>query len=826
MYEPGLSMDEAQTNATWSTDTPAISAAKSVVRAAGVTSSQSVDMRMFPWLLPVSVAVVMVIFLVCSFWHHHRRFLQQRRHASRYIIHEYRRVAGPIFSLAATLNDATTTSDGKGTCGDGGGEQDDQPTSILTPNALTKRLRRCYSWSPRIFKTKHLHGPRNTGNNSAGLSAVKKCAHELNSRNSLGSTGHGLVPASPRSPGDPSLPTWVLQEIQALQKTSGLSEEKLNHQLSALAHWATFSQSTRRKSRSLVVTTSTGALATDQGCSEPDVTRLGRGGNQAGSATGGDTDQAFVVENGIRSTHNKILSEVNVPQTVGQEYSDKNHPNESHGFDHKTINEQRVLFPGIPLGKSNARMNFFQYPVDETSRCGREHSASTDTVPTIQITPTTEEAGAEWNTSVYTSTGMSDKNNTPALCLDVNTGTYDLIPPAYHEGSMRIPVAPVQPLGMSRHRETAINPFLVTQNQFSAQLNSDRSNTRPFNVVDREKDSLDMQEDESKTNSNALQQENSDTVGVYSKPILKDLFEIYRVVRALRETLLPRSNHLDSESTDIGETNDGNTWHGVEVSMIANKAIYSAGLSSFKDDTEMQAQSHNDCDGVNSSFDVADSEGVSKLKRNNISRNSDRHRKSNIDQNSCSRCTAVKEILISLGNLNLHNIEQFLLQAMVKPTSGGVEANGPSFSTLQPRDNSSLPTQRDHGDDSYETPLLLNRRRAASDSSTIPESHPLLSYKDGDGTFYTSVFENTCRVKCRYEWPNNDHSNVTNIQDSLNTAIMDTTPALSRTIERKEPSGQEDDVIGYRSLSDSPKSCDSVRDYMDSSLSSLYESLV
>ncbi|KAK3769389.1 hypothetical protein RRG08_029017 [Elysia crispata] len=790
-------MDKPQTNTTGNRNTAAISRRAPDVRATGVASGQPVDMRMFPWLLPVSVAVIMVVFLVCSFFHHHRRFLQQRRHASRYFIHEYRRVAGPIFSLAATLN-ATPDDQGTGISG----EQDDQPTSILTTNALTKRLRRCYSWSPRIFKTKHLPGLRN----NPGLSAMRKCA-QMNSRNSLGSIVQGLVPSSPKSPDDPMFQAKVLEEIQALQKTTGVSEEKLNAQIYALAHWASLSQSTRRKSRSLVVTTSTGALATDHGHSEPDVTRIVHPGKDDGKNTAA---MPFLSEKGVGTTPNNFVSAVNAPQTITPEFLEKHHSDDGHSC--RKMKEP-LLFSGIQMVKSNGRAEYSQYPTSETTHRGP------DTVPTIQITPTADEASAESKTTFYTPANTSQESAKQALSLTAHGSNKDWVFPIYHDVNTNIPLAPVQTSCVLRASETGNkeghNPYCAAQDQYSVTTNTDRFNRQTSSVADKEEDPFQNLLSFSDKNLTSSENRNSDTMVPCPTAVLKDMFEICRVVRALQDILLLKSDQRKpthtSTSKEMGGVHEGNSRHIKETTMVPKKSseMDSSSIKKFTD--RSQIRNPRDYLRINPSSD----------------------KNPEHDQNSCFHCEAVKELVESLENTNFHNIQRFLFQATPNPPSDSKEIRANSLSAPSCEETSSLPKQgntggkqapRSYADDSFEVPLLLSRRRAASESSALPECQPLLAEKDNIIT--ENVFENSCHGREYYNRQNYSRSAVIDIQDNFDAEILNTPRALRSKLEREKPNGEEEDLIGCQSLPDSPKSCDSLGGYKDSSLTSLHESMV
>ncbi|XP_005107936.1 uncharacterized protein LOC101845270 [Aplysia californica] len=98
-----------------------------------------------PWLFPVTMAVSMTTFLVISFALHHRRFLLKRRRLYQHHCYllRHHRVAGPVsISMASLVHHFGNTI----------------PPNVVVeqPKKLwgSKKLRRCYSWSPRIFKPK------------------------------------------------------------------------------------------------------------------------------------------------------------------------------------------------------------------------------------------------------------------------------------------------------------------------------------------------------------------------------------------------------------------------------------------------------------------------------------------------------------------------------------------------------------------------------------------------------------------------------------------------------------------------------------------------
>ncbi|GFS14858.1 hypothetical protein ElyMa_001434800 [Elysia marginata] len=848
MYQPKSLMDKAQVNLT---DTSgAIAAARNKlppdVRSTGVTAGRPVDMHMFPWLLPVSVAVVMVIFLICSFFHHHRRFLQQRRHASRHYLHEYRRVAGPIFSLAATLS---------ATPGGGGGEQDDQPTSILTASALTKRLRRCYSWSPRIFKTKHHAGLRN---NPSGLSASKKTSQLLDSRNSLGSIVQGLAPSSHKSPEDPAFPARVLEEIQALQKTTGLSEEKLNAELYAIAHWASLSQSSRRKSRSLVVTTSSGALATDHRQSEPDVTSLDHNTSQEVKI---DIEMPPRSPDGksVNSKPDLNISDVHATQTSGPEFLNENYTNPQ-------------------FSPQDARDSVLYPPTPEADGSTKPDSTNADMVPTIQITPTTDEAYTNSNTSFYRAapwhTDVTEENNNDAISCKIKGHTRDLEPSAH----IIIPGVPAH----DPHQIYITNtqdqiPGNAIHNQVYKPKRHDkvsRHDPIPSNIVLKQSSKLTRHESLKRHNftsntrkaTNCYQPATNLSEGnfVFPEPdssksptvacpvtVLKSLCEVYRVVRALRNIFAPELREPGPAALGIDTETESKSKEKIYLNTADHKLpgprSVDKGLRKWNGYENKQ---------VNSTFDV--SEHKNRYGTGNPQNFKDTTPATDLNtfKTLCSNCAAIKEILVSLEQSNLYNIEQFLAQTLtqLQPHSDDGSLTS-TFTTPSTTTETSTPaTKRERAAKAsshtryteesiaIEIPFLAGRRRAASESSTLPECQPLLCDRD------SIIINDSCEIysngikQCCSEKKNIPQRgrNIQESPDSDDSVFLDSCPPTRHELDRKEPAKTEKDLIGYRkdpmkevkewigyqSLPDSPKSYDSVDGYMDNSLTSLHESVV
>ncbi|GFN99729.1 hypothetical protein PoB_002623500 [Plakobranchus ocellatus] len=607
MYQSKPPMEDITANFT-EIQSDASKMAELSIKTISITSGRTVGMRMFPWLLPVSVAVAMVIFLACSFSHHHKRFLQQRRHASRHYLHEYRRVAGPIFSLAATLSatpDAATSHDGKDT---------DQAISFPSARAFTKRLRRCYSWSPRIFKNKHM----STLRNGVGSTAIRK--HFVESGDS-GSSTHAQVSASHVLLDDPKLPEKIVEEIK---KLTGASQEKLNAEVYALAHWASLSRSNRGRSRSLVVTTSSGALATGAAQCEKD---------------GASTDE-ILVDVSMNSTHQTHFPSVSNDLCLEPPAAYLNptmHAMKNQENDKGLIwsNDQEGKFPLLHVMEADRGAG--GYPDYALKKINSKK------IPVIQITPSVDklsgkfmEANADtaWSRkatdipcgSAFSLNNISDRN--------VPSGSYLLQP------SPTLMQEPNQCTGSLLENATGQRNIYRSDNCFLTNLSRGIENEDSVCEAMRfchRQSSRDVQENRQSDDNVFIPERSPWTAHVpCSSVTLNSICQLHHLIKTLLQFWIPSA---DKNNSSQFERNTKNASH------ILDEA-----------DTSTQ------CLQGNHRFQTF-------VPQNRIE-SMNPFRVSDTLQDSCQRCAAISGIFATFERSDFDNIEAFVTRALVQTKQG------------------------------------------------------------------------------------------------------------------------------------------------------------
>ena len=802
----------------------------------GVAPDQPGDIRMIPWVLPVSVAVVMVIVLMCSFCHHHRRFLQQRRHASRHYLYEYRRVAGPIFSLAATMED---TSDGPATCGSG--EQDDRPTSILTASALTKRLRRCYSWSPRIFKTKHMLGLRS----GIGTAAMKKNAKH-DSQNSLGSNAHALSPTSPMPLVDLKFPAKVLEEIQDLQRKKGLSEEKLNVQLSALARWASASQFIRRK-RSLVVTTSSGALVTDHGQSEPDVTSLYLGQQNNGAVTGVNSKSVDKMGLDFAQNNHGVSDEKHMMQANIPDYLASSGINNSLQCFYRRNTKESVLCSSIPETDSSARTDGLLRHINGMMYQGKDPMNDADLLRTIQITPTTYEASRDIDSAFNTSpswavTGQQMTQGDLSSRHDVNNEWKWPSPP-------RLLLKPMESSPQSSCQFQLLQSAVATGEvhmsthfpEYGVQTNySPKTKDTAFkDLKDIAKDGKTYMCDPMRdhTISNISPQELSRPSPMVKVPtaILNSMYEMYHVLMMLHDfpVLEPDQRMAGKETIGLSEERR-HPRLGMDVLQSAVLTLKSHDLQNKLIKREILNQHDHK---TIADFNVPLDDACCGTPLGQDSKDPGQQVKPEPNQLLCPHCVATKKILGRVEKSKLQSVEQFLAKAMAKlldHSSNTCDIDPCMSATIsttrppRPCDQELLLTPANYSYNSRETPLLLGRRRAATETSTMTVHQSLLPDRDSTIPNSTSCEASSQGPKQCKDLNNINHRAITDEFDKQDavSSISGNSPILRHRNERKQSREEERELVGCQSLPDSPNSWDTIIAYMDSSLTSLHETVV